>query len=82
MYRVEECSELIPCPWCGDIPELRSDGLGDHWVSCQNDALPSPSGHTCPVFPSARAHKATLKLGVQWSRDEAIRQWNKWGEGK
>jgi hypothetical protein len=24
IYKVEECSELIPCPWCGDISELYS----------------------------------------------------------
>jgi hypothetical protein len=76
MHREESCSELEPCPWCKDYPVLCSDGLGDHWVRCQNAGLPSESGHTCPVCPVARAHKETLKTRAMWTREEAINKWN------
>jgi hypothetical protein len=76
MHREEKCPDLIPCPWCKDAPVLCSDGLGDNWVECSNKALPSASGHSCPVCPVARADKETLKSGVAWTREQAIEKWN------
>ena len=77
MYFTLKCEELLPCPWCGDVPELCSDGFGNWWVVCQNSSLPTESGRTCPVCPSARSSNETLRLpSTNWSRDEAILKWN------
>ena len=77
MYRVEECDLLDVCPWCREAPELRSDGLGDHWVACRNGSLPSEAKKTCPVCPESRSSKTTLKHPAHpWSREDAIRYWN------
>jgi hypothetical protein len=80
MHREKHCDELIPCPWCKDAPVLCDDGLGNHWVSCLNAALPSDSGRTCPVCPVARADKETLRSRAIWTREQAIVKWNSMGE--
>lgn len=79
MHIEQGCEELVDCPWCGDAPVLCEDGLGNHWVACNNNALPSVSGHTCPVCPVARADKETLRAGAIWTREVAIQKWNSLG---
>lgn len=57
--KVEQMTELKPCPWCGEMPTVYEDEF--IWIGCECDR--------CPVQPEGRIVSAEEKaeLFKQWN---------------
>ena len=59
-------SNLKPCPWCGEIPEIETVNYGDrsrqdkYYVVCSND--------DCPCQPQTYAHANKAVVVKAWNK--------------
>lgn len=63
--------ELKPCPFCGELPEIRSDTISEGgeviWYGWYAE-------HVCPSFKYGYNR---LRAGYGCTRKEAVKAWNR-----
>lgn len=57
-------SELLPCPFCGQVPEVLPLHNHGFFVECENDA--------CPTKPETRGFDTEEQAAVAWNDRQPV----------